>query len=135
MTVKDIMGRRVKAPKISAKGREVALKLLSDDYSSLPVVDDGGKVVGIISEFDLLKAVRAGKGLDDVTAGEAMTKDPLCVEENLPVEKLIDLMTEKHLLRVPVVRDGKLVGSVSRRHILDSLTSVEFKESFFVLRD
>jgi CBS domain-containing protein len=135
MVAREIMGRRVKAPKKTAKGREVAMKLLSDDYSSLPVVDDNGMVVGIISEFDILKAIRAGKRLEDVTAEDLMTRQPLCVDEELSVEKLIDLMTDKHLLRVPVVRDGKLVGSVSRRNIMDSFLTVEFKESFMVLRN
>jgi len=134
MVAKDVMGRRVKAPKKTAKGRDVAMKLLSDDYSSLPVVDDAGNVVGIISEFDILKALRAGKKLEEVTAEEIMTRQPLCVDEELSVEKLIDIMTDKHLLRVPVVRDGKLVGSVSRRNIMDSFLTMEFKESFMILR-
>jgi len=135
MQVKDIMGRRVKAPKASAKVSEVAMKLLSDDYSSLPVVDGEGFVVGVISEFDILKAIRAGKKLDEVKVEDIMTRQPLCVQDDMGVEKLVDVMTEKHLLRVPVVRDGKLVGSVSRRNIMDSYLSVEFKESFWVLRD
>lgn len=134
MLAKDIMGR-VKAPKKNASCRDVAMKLLSDEYSSLPVVDDDGFVVGIISEFDILKAVRSGKKLDDVTAGDIMTHSPLCVDVDMSVEKLIDVMTDKHLLRVPVVRDGKLVGSISRSNIMDSIISHEFKESFWVLRD
>jgi len=134
MLAKDIMGR-LKAPKKTAKGRDVAMKLLSDDYSSLPVVDDDGGVVGIISEFDILKAIRAGKTLDEVTAGDMMSSDPVCVEHDMPVDNIIDLMTEKHLLRVPVVKDGRLVGAISRRNILDSLTYHEYKESFWVLRD
>ena len=134
MTAKDIMGR-IKAPRKTARGRDVAMKLLSEDYSSLPVVDDDGFVVGIISEFDILGAIRAGRKLDELTAGDMMTKNPLCVEEDMPVDRIIDLMTEKHLIRVPVVRDGRLAGSISRRNILDSLVYHEFKESFWVLRD
>lgn len=134
MTARDIMGR-VKAAKKTASCRDVAMRLLSDEHSSLPVVDDEGFVVGIVSEFDILKALRAGKSLAEVTAAEVMTKNPVCVEEDITVEKLIDTMTSKRLLRLPVVRDGKLVGSVSRRNIMDSLVSHEFKESFWVLRD
>ncbi|MDD1750181.1 MAG: CBS domain-containing protein [Methanothrix sp.] len=134
MLAKDIMGR-VKAARKTAKGRDIAMRLLSGDYSSLPVVDDEGFVVGIISEFDILRAIRGGKGIDDVTVDEMMSRNPICVEEDLPVDRLIDIMSEKHLLRVPVVRDGKLAGSISRRNILDSIVTPEFKESFWVLRD
>ena len=134
MLTKDIMGR-IKAPKKDAGGTALAMKLLSNDYSSMPVVDDEGSVVGIVSEFDILKAIRQGKKLEDVTAADIMSGSPLCVDAEMPVDDLIDFMSERHLLRVPVVRDGKLVGAVSRRNILDSLVTVEFKESFWILRD
>lgn len=134
MIARNIMGR-VKAPKKAANLREVALRLLSEEYTSLPVVDDEGFVVGIVSELDILKTIRAGKQLEELTAADAMTDSPLCVDEDMPVERLIDVMTDKHLLRVPVVRDGKLVGTVSRRNILDSQVYHEFKESYWVLRD
>lgn len=134
MKAREIMGR-VKAPKKTANCRDVAMKLLSDDASSLPVVDDEGYVVGIISEFDILKALRSGRELADITVDKVMSKNPLCVEEDISVEKLIDTLTSKRLIRVPVVRDGRLVGVVSRRNIMDSLIYHEFKESFWVLRD
>ena len=133
MLAKDIMGR-VKAARKTAKARDIALKLLSGEHSSLPVVDDEGFVVGIISEFDILKAVRSGKSIDEVTVDEMMSRNPICVEEDMPVDKLIDVMTDKHLIRVPVVRDGKLAGSISRSNILDSIVTPEFVDSFWVLR-
>ncbi|MGA2193151.1 MAG: CBS domain-containing protein [Nitrospirota bacterium] len=134
MRAKDIMGK-VKAPIKTAKVREIALKLLSDDHSSLPVVDTEGRVVGIISEFDILKAIRSGRKLDEITVDEVMSHSPLCIDAETPVDAIIDLMTEKHLLRVPVIKDGRLAGAISRRNILDSLVYHEFKESFWVLRD
>lgn len=134
MNARDIMGR-VRAPKKNANCRDIALRLLSEEYSSLPVVDEEGFVVGIISEFDILGALRSGKKLEEVSAGEVMSNQPLCVDEDMSVEKLIDVMTDKHLIRVPVVRDGRLVGTVSRRNIMDSMVHHEFKESFWVLRD
>ncbi len=134
MTAKDIMSR-VKAPRKTANCRDVALRLLSEETTSLPVVDDEGFVVGIVSEFDILKALRTGKELMEVPVAEIMSVNPYCVDEGVPVEKMIDVMTEKHIIRLPVVRDGRLVGTVSRRNIMDSLVHHEFKESFWVLRD
>lgn len=134
MLAKDIMGR-VKAARKTAKIRDIAMKLLSGEHSSLPVVDDEGVVVGIISEFDILHAIRAGKSINDVSVEEIMSHNPICVDIDMPVDKLIDIMTEKHLIRVPVVKDGKLAGSIARRNILDSIITPEFTDSFMILRD
>lgn len=133
MTVKDIMAR-VKAAKKGANARDVAMRLLSEEYTSLPVVDDEGFVIGIVSEFDILKALKKGGSLEEATIDGIMSKNPLCVEEDMTVDKLTDVMTKKRLLRVPVVRDGVLVGTVSRKNILDFHLTPEFKESFWVLR-
>jgi CBS domain-containing protein len=133
MRAKDVMGR-ARAAKKAANCRDVALKLLSEEYSSLPVVEDDGSVVGVISELDILKAIRDGKKLEDTSVDELMSHNPQCVDTEMPVEQIIDLMAEMHLIRVPVVKAGKLAGSISRSNILDSYVSVEFKESFWVLR-
>ena len=68
MIAKDIMNKIVTAAKKNTIGRDLAVKLLSGMYSGLPVVDDKGKVIGVVSEFDLLKAIRSGKALEQVTA-------------------------------------------------------------------
>jgi CBS-domain-containing membrane protein len=79
MKAKEVMNKIVTAAKQNTIGRDLAVKLLSGMYSGLPVVDDKGKVLGIVSEFDLLKAIRSGKALEQVTAGEIMSKNPhLC---------------------------------------------------------
>ena len=94
-------------------------------YSGLPVVD-GGKVVGVVTEFDLLNAVKEGKDLQQICADDIMTKDPICVEENTHVDEIIRIMTEQKIIRVPVVRKGNLIGVISRCDILNSLIQPEF---------
>ena len=105
MVAKDIMNKIVTAAKKNTIGRDLAIKLLSGMYSGLPVVDDKGKVVGVVSEFDLLKAIKEGKKLEQVTAEDIMSKKPICVTENTPVDEIIDLMTKHNIIRVPVVRN------------------------------
>ncbi|MFO0795614.1 MAG: CBS domain-containing protein [Candidatus Brocadiaceae bacterium] len=126
MIAKDIMNRIVTAAKKKTIGRDIAVKLLSGMYSGLPVVDENSKVVGIVSEFDLLKVIRAGKPLEQVTAGDIMSKNPICVNENTSLEEIIDLMTKHNIIRIPVVRDGVLVGVISRCDILNSIVEPEF---------
>ena len=130
MVARDIMNKIVTAAKKNTIGRDLAIKLLSGMYSGLPVVDDKGKVVGVVSEFDLLKAIREGKALEQVKAEDIMSKNPICVSENTPVEEIIDLMMKHNIIRVPVVRNDNLVGVISRCDILSSIVEPEFVTVF-----
>ncbi len=125
MLAKEVMNKIVTAATGKTNGRDLAVKLLSGMYSGLPVVEEG-KVVGVVTEFDLLKAIKEGKDLQHIFAEDIMTKDPICVEEETRVEEIIKLMTEKNIIRVPVVRKEKLIGFISRCDILNSLIQPEF---------
>ncbi len=130
MIAKDIMNKIVTAAKKNTIGRDLAVKLLSGMYSGLPIVDEKGKVIGVVSEFDLLKAIRSGKTLGQVTAGDIMSKNPICVTEDTSIEEIIDLMTKHNIIRVPVVRKDTLVGVISRCDILSSIVEPEFVTFF-----
>ena len=130
MIAKDIMNKIVTAAKKNTIGRDLAVKLLSGMYRALPVVDDKGKVVGVVSEFDLLKAIRSGKALEQVTAGDIMSKNPICVTEDTSIDHIIDLMTKHNIIRVPVVRNDTLVGVISRCDILNIIVEPEFVTFF-----
>lgn len=125
MLAKEIMNKIVTAASRKTNGRELSVKLLSGMYSGLPVVDEG-KVVGVVTEFDLLNAVKEGKDLKKILADDIMTKDPICVEEDTHVDEIIRIMTEQKIIRVPVVREGNLIGVISRCDILNSLIQPEF---------
>jgi CBS domain-containing protein len=96
-------------------------------FGSVPITTEKEVVVGIISEYDILNAIGFGKNLSKTLAREIMTKDPVGVGEDVPVEKIMALLQAKHLIRVPIVnREGVLVGVVARRDILlGYLRSVE----------
>ena len=125
MVAREIMNKIVTAVSRKTNGRELSVKLLTGMYSGLPVVD-GGKVVGDVTEFDLLNAVKEGKDLHQIAAEDIMTKDPICVEEDTHVDEIIRIMTEQKIIRVPVVRKGNLISVISRCDILNSLIQPEF---------
>jgi CBS domain-containing protein len=125
MLAKEIMNKIVTAATRKTNGRDLSVKLLSGMYSGLPVVDKG-KVVGVVTEFDLLNAVKEGKDLQKIFADDIMTKDPICVEEDTHVDEIVKIMTEQRIIRVPVVRKGSLIGVISRCDILNSLIQPEF---------
>jgi CBS domain-containing protein len=120
------MNRRVTAATPRAIGRDLALQLLSGMYSGLPVVDAQETVIGVVTEFDLLEAVREGKDLQTVKAEEIMGRPPVCVEEEEEIDAVIAKMTTHNIIRVPVVRQGKLVGVIARADLLNRLIEPEF---------
>src|SRR5512135_1369198 len=80
-------------------------------FGSLPIVAKGKVLVGIVSEFDLLKAIMAGREIKTLTAKEIMTKNPVAVTEETPAEEIMTILQEKHFIRVPVVdQERTLVG-------------------------
>lgn len=101
-------------------GEKLAREMTAGGFGSVPIVDTKGQVIGIVTEFDVLKAIREGKGLSDTTAGEMMTPNPMTVGLKTATPELIRLLEDHHLIRMPVVDDdGKLVGVVARRDILE----------------
>jgi CBS domain-containing protein len=100
-------------------GDRLAGVITEGGFGSVPILAGDGKVLGIVSEFDLLKAIMEGKELSKVTAGDIMTKGAISVTQDTPAMEIIQLLQSKHLIRVAVIdADGKLVGVVSRRDIL-----------------
>ena len=100
-------------------GETLAQVMTEGGFGSVPVLDKDRRLIGIVTEFDLLKTLMEEKSLSDVNAGELMTPTPITVGPNTPTMEIIRLLEEKHLIRLPVVdEEGKLLGVVSRRDIL-----------------
>ena len=100
-------------------GDRLAGAITEGGFGSVPILAKDGKVLGIVSEFDLLNAIMEGKELSKVTAGDIMTKGAISVTQETPAMEVIHLLQSKHLIRVAVVdAEGKLVGIVARRDIL-----------------
>jgi CBS domain-containing protein len=97
------------------KGIAIAEIMTDRNFGTVPVVKEDSTLVGLVTEFDLLRVIEEGKDLRQVTAGEIMTKDVVTVTEEMLVKDLINLFQERHLIRTLVVRGKTLVGIASRR--------------------
>ena len=118
LTVGNLMEKNVQSGK-----KETAAQLLASEmmegFGSVPIIDHSGRLLGIVSEFDLLNTLRKGKNLREITAGEIMTPNPVSVTQNTDVVTVIEVLQNNHLIRVPVVDStGKLIGILARRDIL-----------------
>ena len=118
LTVGSVMEKAVQSG-TKEDSAKILASYMMDGFGSVPIVDGNSKLVGIVSEFDLLNALRKGKKLEDVMAGEIMTPNPVSVTQDTNVMTLIDVLQNNHLIRVPVVdSSGKLIGIIARRDLL-----------------
>ena len=144
---KDIMTTRVITVNPQTPIAKAARILLKDRINGLPVLDDQGRLVGIICQHDLVvqqkglpipslfrimdldkEDVRDGVYEKDVekiiaaTVGEAMTKDPVFVRPDTSLEVLAELMVDHSFHTLPVLENGRLVGVVGKEDVLRTLT-------------
>jgi CBS domain-containing protein len=91
---------------------------MSEKVPGAPVVDENQRLLGFISEFDVLRALEESRDLSKLTAADLMTKSCLTVTSETPIKEVARIMEEKHLLTLPVEQDGKVLYSVTRKDLL-----------------
>ena len=143
MIAKEIMTTDVLTASPDQTIHDVAGKLLQRSVSALPVVDEQGRLIGIISEGDLLRRVETGTDrkrswwLDMMVSTEeksrdflkshavhvrdVMTRDVIAVGEETPAYEIAGILEENRIKRVPVLDGDRLVGIVSRADLIRGL--------------
>lgn len=151
MQVKEIMTSEVVTVSITDSVEQCAKLLQEHDISGLPVLDEAGKVAGMITEGDLIRRASRVKApgyleilggliylgspkkfVDELQramsleAGQLMSKNLVSIKPDDTIEKAATLMVEKKISRLPVIDENhKLLGIVSRRDIMGSLYSTQ----------
>ncbi|MCC7474420.1 MAG: CBS domain-containing protein [Pirellulales bacterium] len=120
LTAGAIMTTNLVTMRPEASIEEAIETLLSRQISGLPVVDDEGHLVGVITEFALL-AVTYDKRVKDHTVSQHMTRDVISVDIHDPISRIADLCIVHRVRRVPVMERGRLVGVIARRDVLRAL--------------
>jgi CBS domain-containing protein len=120
--------------------------MLEKRVSGLPVVDAKGRLVGIVSEGDFLRRgeigtrhrrsgwleffVGPGKLASEFvkeegrTVGDVMTRDPVTITEDATLEDIVQIMEQKGIKRLPVLRNGDLIGIVTRANLLQAVANL-----------
>jgi len=131
MRAKDVMSNGVMSLASDATVIEAARLLVNCHVSAMPVVDEAARRVGIVSEADLLRCMADGNDPTEEPFGvrsrkvvDIMTRDIVTADEDMPVAALAKLMTERRVKRLPILRDGAVVGIVSRIDLLRALISL-----------
>jgi len=126
VTAKQIMQTPVIAATPQASLRDLASRLVTNEFSGMPVADLDGRVIGVITEADILRALLEGKRLENLTARQVMTGPALTVDAKTPLEEVMNCLVEHKIVRVPVTEEGKLVGIIARRDLIRALIEPEF---------
>jgi CBS domain-containing protein/mannitol/fructose-specific phosphotransferase system IIA component (Ntr-type) len=138
VTVRDLMTERPRTVGPDSPLREAARDMIRSRLGALPVVDGAGQVVGMLGERELMRhlldgylhaGARGGPAHGDAEGGapaplavrDVMTRQVLCVSPDQPIADVASIMTNKDVDRVPVVRDGRLVGFLTRGDIVRKL--------------
>jgi CBS domain-containing protein len=134
LLVRDLMTDRPRTIGPDELLKRAARELIHSGLGGLPVVDSDQRLLGVLSERELMRhllvtevfsggAARQppGQSASTKTVRDAMTRQVLCVAPDQPVEQVAALMSNKDVERVPVVREGKLVGLLTRGDIVRKL--------------
>jgi CBS domain-containing protein len=146
MQVRDVMTQKVFSIGVDEATLKAARVMLQNKVSGLPVVDAEGNLVGIVTEGDFLRRgelgtqrqrpkwleflIGPGRLADEYVHAsgrrvrEVMTEDPCTVREDDTLENVVDLMERHRIKRLPVMRDGKMVGIISRSNLMHALVSL-----------
>jgi len=98
----------------------------------MPIIDDDGKVIGILTIIDILRAIKDNKNIDVLKANDIMTKNPIVIEQGTDILEIIDIMDKKGIEMVPVIEaenDNRIIGIVSRKDIIEE----KFNERFVTI--
>jgi CBS domain-containing protein/mannitol/fructose-specific phosphotransferase system IIA component (Ntr-type) len=135
ITVRELMTERPRTTRPTTPLRDAAREMARSRIGALPVVDTEGNLVGMLGERELMRDMLSNKAIFGGTmahhAGssehgartvrDVMTRQVLCVSPDQPLAEVASLMANKDVERVPVVREGRLVGFLSRADIVRKL--------------
>lgn len=101
---------------------EAALRILVESrVTGLPVVDESGRLKGIFTETDRMNLLCSNRETAGVKVRDVMTKGVITVDEDTTIDQINQLLLRANVRRVPVMRDSRIVGVVSRRDLVRAL--------------
>ncbi len=120
LTAREIMTEDVVTIGPQASIQDAIELLLIQEFSGLPVTDEAGYLIGIVTEFALL-AIAYDDSIREQTIADHMTTEVITVEADDSVRRVADLCIANRVRRLPVMDNGRLVGLIARRDVLKAL--------------
>jgi CBS domain-containing protein len=120
LKIKDIMTKDVITVREDTGVEKICNILIKNKLSGLPVVNNKGDLIGFVSERDIIASVGLADFLNK-KARNVMTKKPLSVSMNMPVDEVSRILTRKPYRHLPVVKGKKVIGIISRKDVINRL--------------
>lgn len=118
MKVKDLMTPQPVVCRPEDTASQAATLMKQEDCGAIPVVSKDGKLVGIVTDRDIvIRAVAAGKDPKSTPVSAVMSADPITLSPDADADDAEKLMADRQVRRLPVVEDGHLVGIVVTAHL------------------
>lgn len=119
---KDVMSKRVATVREEATIIDVIRLLAENNVTGLPVVSEDGRLLGVVTEKDILRMLLCERDIKEKRAGDLMTTEIVYFDEDEDLMKVFKTFVENNFRRVPILSDGKLVGIISRGDIIKFLS-------------
>jgi CBS domain-containing protein len=114
---RNLMTERVTSVHPGAPLDAIAALMVSGNFGGVPVVDDSASIIGFVSQTDLLGALLRGLGAE-TCARDVMSHPPIVIDEFAPTEEVMEVLRERQIHHLPVVRNGRLVGIITPHDVL-----------------
>jgi CBS domain-containing protein len=121
LKVKDIMKKSFETVTENTNVHKICGILIHNRISGLPVVNKSKKLVGFVSERDIIETAYSSSNLQKKKVKDIMTKKVISVKENAPAQKVSKIFTEKPYRYIPVTKKGAVVGIISRKEVISRL--------------
>jgi CBS domain-containing protein len=118
MHVRDVMSTRLLCARRDTPLKELVTRIVRNRIGGLPIVDDEGHVLGIVSESDLQPTRQGAPGRPLRTASDVMTQPVIALTEDDSVTQAARVLVRHGIKRAPVLREGRIVGIVTRSDLL-----------------
>jgi CBS domain-containing protein len=120
---KDVMSTKVTTIDEYANVMEVIKLLVEHNVTGLPVVDDAGRLLGMVTEKDILMLLLYDPDVKGKTVTDLMTTEIVHFDEDENLMKIFESLVQNNFRRVPILSEGRLAGIVSRRDIIVFLSA------------
>src|SRR3989339_2020759 len=117
LKARDIMSKTLLTICLEASLKDAIELLVANGISGLPVIDDENKLVGIITEKDIINFAFSGN-LNNTRVSEAMSREVTSFSADTDIHAIALAISQHNIRRVPIVESGKVVGIISRRDII-----------------
>ena len=114
MKIRELMTTDVETATLQENLRDVAQKMKDEDAGAIPVVDEDNKLVGILTDRDIVvRCIAEGKDPEETTVEDVLTENLETIEPDSEAEEAAQIMAQRQIRRLPVVEEEELIGIVS----------------------